>query len=518
MFKRQKARPNRYSSSIHLIASDYDIVKNHVEESLNDKTVKLSQMKTLVYDLSVSKEEWLGNMKILLALDVDTCQECISDFCSSYLECNVESLKNACEWIALDNTFDFLSRFKCIDTLQQPKTTYTVLKQYMQNPTDDINFTMYSDYLYKLYSEKWMNNLDIEKMTNFVFSAKFVSWSTKYNLWKHLCSSAVANSVKQTCGKTLLNLNTLSSYTVLALQLYTFDTLTLQTILKRCKAHSDVKVKADVLDHLLQYQATSKEANKLLKDLGDGMKTLDSSQNAHMVTGDIDNWLQSLATVNLSMISLEDVFKDLQARWDDSEITSSLRRIELDNTLYGKMYLKLAGVLHRVYIKITNHKDFEQLFLRLKEELIEMSDTCSTGHLLRLMNVFTGYEKENFIKLDPTVELKSVLNKRIEMWLESLQGVYDDDFVKIEGRQTLTLKAKDEEEKRPIRDETSVYDKILDAWTEGNEAILQKYVYAKLPEIKDELFVQYVGQKLMSESDFEEAYRNVTSSYFVGGN
>lgn len=522
MYKRQ-AR-NKYASSLALLSS---ALSTEEQKSISPSATvqvpmyqQVQQQKQRVYDLSLSKEQWLAELCKLSIQDQDAYQECVSDFCAQYIDSQVDSLRCVCEWIATCHSLDFLSRCKCVGTLQNNKLTLQVLKQYEADPKDDINFTVFSDYLSKLYQEEWMTLQDITLLTKFVFSAKFVAWATKYNLWKSLvqCSSkTIDTSTKLTCGKVLLATNTLSSYSVLSMQLLTFDALTLQSILKRCKTLQDVRVKADVLDHLLNYAITQKEANKYLKELGEGMRTLDSSQNVHMVAADIDTWLQTLVSIQPTK-SFDEIAKECMERWEEKEIQNALHRIQLDNTIYGKSYMKLEGVLRKVYTKILASEHSDVLLQRLKEECIEMSDTCSTGHLLRLMNVFSGFTDESFITVDPKVELKSVFTKRIEKYLAILSEVYDEDYIIVENRQTMCLKPVNERlvnvNPALCEERTSVGDKVLSAWMEGDESYLQKYVYTHLPEIKEELRASYVDQKLMSEETFETSIRCILTDYF----
>jgi hypothetical protein len=517
MYKRQ-AR-NKYGSSLALLSSAISSSTDIVEEK--PKVSPITLQKQRVYDLSQSKEAWLAEIIKLSELDQDSYQECVSDFCAQYVDSQVDSLRCVCEWIATCHSLDFLSRCKCFGTLQNQKLTLQVLKQYEADAKDDINFTVFSDCLSKLYQEPWIGSQDIESLTKFVFTAKFVSWATKYNLWRSLvaCTNKkIESPCKLTCGKALLVNNTLSSYTVLTMQLLTFDALTLQSILKRCKAIQDVRVKADVYDHLLNYTITAKEANKCLKELGEGMKTLDSSQNVHMVAADIDTWLQTLVSIQ-PKCTFEDVAKECMERWEENEIRNSLQRIQLDATIYGKSYMKLEGVFRKVYTIIQGSEHKESLLQRLKEEMIEMSDTCSTGHLLRLMNVFSGFSSTSYISVDPTVELKSVLTKRIEHFLGVLHEVYDDDYIVVEQRQTMLLKPLEERickvNPAACEEQVSVGEKVLNAWMEGDESTLQKYVYSQLPEIKQELRSSYVEQGLMTEETFEEAYRNILMEYFT---
>ena len=506
-------RTNRYQSSIQLIDDEYGF-KAPTQDTSNIDKVFLA--KTTAYDTSVGREEWIVSMEALRTLDFDTYNEVISDMCSSYLQTKVDSLRMVCEWIATSNQFDFLNRCKCIDTLSNPSLTLSVCKQYMNDPTDDMNYTMYSEYVAKLYSFNVCTPQDAEKLTSFVFTAKFVPWNTKYSLWKHCSSSNLPASSKQICGKQLLQHNPLSSFTVLSMQLFAFDMLTLQTILKRVKVFNDDKVKADVLDHLLSYPSTNKAASLMLKDLGEGMKTLDSSQNVHMVSADIDTWIQSIARIPSHNISFDQVEKDLLERFG-SDVATSLRRIGMDNSVYGKLYYKLSVILLKVYNKIVGHPHETELFQRLHEELMEMSETCSTGHLLRLMNVFSGYE-QSFIQIDPTVEMKSVCNKRLQSLLESLHDVYEDDLLIVEGRRKMLIKPKEEHLVSIGADTTnkqSIYDIVLDAWAEQNEPVLQQYLYSYFPTLRDELYKDYVGQKLMTEDVFDETYREVIKSLFV---
>ena len=224
------------------------------------------------------------------------------------------------------------------------------------------------------------------------------------------------------CGRDLVMNNPLCNYTILSLQFTKLDDDVLISLCKRTESHKDEKVIADMFDHLLQYNCTIKEANRLLKELGGGMKTLDSSQNAHMVTADVDNWLIQLWNVSVNNIKVDQVINEVKEMWGEEEaVVHSLNRIEMDNSVYGKLNMRLVGIFVRVWCKIQTHEHKDTCLQRLREELIEMAETCTTGHLLRLMNVFTGIE-DNGLSIDPSIELKSVIMKRIETLMNSYKG------------------------------------------------------------------------------------------------
>ena len=56
------------------------------------------------------------------------------------------------------------------------------------------------------------------------------------------------------------------------------------------------------------------------------------------------------------------------------------------------------------------HDFKDDLMLRMCEELIDMSDTCTTGHIYRIVNIFSGYDID--IKIPVEEEVKSCIFAR----------------------------------------------------------------------------------------------------------
>ena len=510
----------------------------------NEKAGEINTLKQRVYELDIQPEEWIKRMKELYKYDLDAACECISDFASTYAESGVSSLRGVCEMILREPSFDFLSRYKCAEVLGNLWYMLELLQNYQQDPKDDINFTLFSEQLMSIIYYLDFPDDTVESLCEWIFTTKTVHWGTKYKLFKQCCDFRVkSTSMLNKLGKVLISNNILCNFTVLCLQLVRFDDKTLKSILTRVKTHKDVKVKADVLDNMLNYPGVKKEALALLKAIGEGMKTLDSSQNVHMVNTDVDKWLEGLARFDPDKYTYDSIVSELKEEWDRectpeemSSIAFSFQRIDMDNNLYGKSHYRLKAIFMRVYTKIQIHEYKAELMGRLKQELIEMSSWCSSGHLHRLINIFSGYEDATTI--DPTVELRSVINKRVEKHMDTLKGKYEvrkvnkgkfkfakridadqdlDEDIKRSLHITETDEAKEELDEKAIEEDTSMdlYDKVMEAWMDGDEAILQQHFYPKLAEIHDEVYADYVGQGIMNPQEFTQSYRDIVNNLFV---
>ena len=514
------------------------------KSSYNDRAILLQKKRDKVFDLDVPIEEWIQCAVDLHNFDYDTCEEAISDLCASYVENGISSIRLCIETILRTSVFSFLSKYKCAEALGNLFYMLELLEEYRKNTKDDVNFTLYCDQLFQMISWNEIPTQTIEEHCHFVFSTKTVPWVTKYKLFKGLCDFRITNRpMICSVGKTLLTNSPLSNYTVLCLQLFRFDDSTLTSILSRAKQSRDIKVKSDIYDQMLDYPSIKTRALTELKKIGEGMKTLDSSQNVHMVTADVNGWLEKLSKIHPES-NYNECTTHLKESWETStnpedfeKILYSFQRIEMDNKLYGKLYYKLTVILHRVISKINNHPCKDELINRLKEEMIEMSQWCSTGHLVRLMNIFSGYE-DSSITVDPAIELRTVINKRVEKYMDGLKGKYitrkvnkgkfvfastsiDEEFKHLSMKSTFDYERKEEEVRKEDADIEEVdkskdlYEIVMDAWMDGDQAILQEHFNKELSMIHDEVYNDYVGQGIMNAQEFTENYRDIINKLFV---
>ena len=117
-------------------------------------------------------------------------------------------------------------------------------------------------------------------------------------------------------------------------------------------------------------------------------------------------------------------------------IISSLDRIETDTTVFYPTNMMLIDIFERVYTRIKSSIHKDAILRRLKEELIEMNETCSSGHVSRLINVLSGFKdiepkvKGNFSK-EITMSIRRIIELLIKKEDEDimdvlLESVYKD--------------------------------------------------------------------------------------------
>jgi len=99
------------------------------------------------------------------------------------------------------------------------------------------------------------------------------------------------------------------------------------------------------------------------------------------------------------------------------KVNISLNRIYLDRILYSKYSQTLLNILIKVASFIFTHEKKSELIIRLKEELYDMSGTCSTGFASRLINTLSGYNDFNIkISFSDQIVANFIgrINKRIQ--------------------------------------------------------------------------------------------------------
>jgi hypothetical protein len=171
--------------------------------------------------------------------------------------------------------------------------------------------------------------------------------------------------------------------------------------------------RADAADVLLQLgdENTKKIGRQLIIDLGinhNSVTIFDNAQNVHTQEVE-DSVLETLEffasiplmTVNKLPINFEYVNKQIETiltnrgekdyEESNKNIRLALNRIRLDRALYSKYNNTLSNILIRLWSYMKKHKFEEEMIKRLLEELEEMSGTCSTGFITRLINVPSGF-------------------------------------------------------------------------------------------------------------------------------
>lgn len=180
----------------------------------------------------------------------------------------------------------------------------------------------------------------------------------------------------------------------------------------------DYNRRADAADVLLQLGSLDirPRAREIIAELGmEDMNNIDTifsnAQNVHTteVEESVSEILEFFAMLPLHMIQKKPIeFDYIQKKIKDdllldrpenakeptqreNKIILSLNRIHMDRVLYSKFNNTLENVLLKVWSYIIGHDYEKEMYKRLLEELEEMSGTCSTGFVSRLVNVVSGF-------------------------------------------------------------------------------------------------------------------------------
>ena len=176
-------------------------------------------------------------------------------------------------------------------------------------------------------------------------------------------------------------------------------------------------------------------------------------------------------------------------------IKASLLRFSLDRGLYSN-FQSIQSLVMKIWQIIKEHEYRETLTQRLFEELIEMSGTCSSGHISRLVNVLSGFEingKLMKLTIDYKDEMSSVMMAKINKKISEIG---------------LTGKEEDEEYQNSILDEMT--------WTSNFEKRINfnRFFRENVIQIRDELFREYIiEQKLMDIEIFEINFRYILEKF-----
>lgn len=177
-----------------------------------------------------------------------------------------------------------------------------------------------------------------------------------------------------------------------------------------------VHVRSDAADMLLRLGTEKFRAagERVIHELGHAyvdarQRTVyTNAQNAHDVQN-VQAVLQELMSEapDTPDVTLDDVFTFLQPH---EHALESFQRIVLDTATYGGY--ALTDVFRGVYRRIVVSPHRAQLERRLIEELTDMNGWCSTGHLVRLLNVFQGFG--GALTIDARQEVRAAVFARLQ--------------------------------------------------------------------------------------------------------
>jgi hypothetical protein len=191
-----------------------------------------------------------------------------------------------------------------------------------------------------------------------------------------------------------------------------------ETLLKVASSTDfDLNTRADAADVVLRLGIGEQRlrARSIITDLGysavdtknnslaERSRTIyTDSQNIHRFSDQIDLFIEKMIRESTSALRPfhevhREVCDHVRSRISDSEkkfqAFRALNRISIDTARFTSFKATLSEIFVHVWVRIVREKDEEKkegLIQRMIEELIDMGDTCSSGHSGRFINILAG--------------------------------------------------------------------------------------------------------------------------------
>ena len=179
--------------------------------------------------------------------------------------------------------------------------------------------------------------------------------------------------------------------------------------------------RADAADVVLRLgdEEKRKISREIITDLGydsvnysgatgslmDRIKTVyNNSQNIHQFSDQVDRFVEKMIQEKVVVRPYHEVHQDvidlvrstIETSEDRFKASKALNRISIDTASFTCHKVTLAEIFVHVWARIKNSEEDiqKELEKRFVEELIDMSETCSSGHCGRFVNVLAAYDDD----------------------------------------------------------------------------------------------------------------------------
>lgn len=289
-------------------------------------------------------------------------------------------------------------------------------------------------------------------------------------------------------------------------------------------------IRADAADVLLRIGSEKVKAfaAAIITELGQNMSALptisSNRENVHLVDESVKEFLLVLGSFPLTVVqkdgiersrSFEDVIGIIHNmpiyEPNKEKINSSLLRIQLDQLIYPGSQL-LSGIFMRIFQCVEKHPDRELLMQRLMEELIDMADTCSTGHANRLVNTFSGIGMNGlFLRVPWKDQIESNIAGRLTARAKiAIDTQTRADFARKGIMPSVEeLKTIDEEFREKVLEEMmnlKVEDRVH--WN--------RFLRDVVAGLREEMLKEFVGEGHVSAQEFDSFFRDGMIFYETG--
>lgn len=265
----------------------------------------------------------------------------------------------------------------------------------------------------------------------------------------------------------------------------------------------DENCRADAAD-IVSREAITKpqklEAIRVISMIGDntGEGTIyDNSQNVHEFSEQIDTFIKQIVsetdieienyeTVRESVLEL--IRENTSTMEDAKNAQKAIHRIDIDTARFTEDRITLQQIFIHVWLRIQQrYSDEEKASLekRLVEELIEMNDTCASGHSARFINVLSVYD--NTLKISWSQQIKANIAGRMNARIRDIE---DEELM------------------------ASVALGLMDGADQVDKDEYDRFVSEQLNEIEDELRGEFVGEYI-TEAQFVSAFEEGCNRYLL---
>ena len=287
----------------------------------------------------------------------------------------------------------------------------------------------------------------------------------------------------------------------------------------------EYNLRADSSDILLNLGSETmkikgREIITKLGNISGKSKTIfDNAQNVHVkeIEKSIMNILEYLSTIpilkiNDEFIDYEYVKNEIIKIKNTESIIISLNRIYIDRTLYFNN--NLSNILVKLWSYIIKNENVEEMTKRLIEELEDMSGTCSSGFLSRLMNTLSGFGEMNIL-ISYEDQIISNFCGRLNAYAQKITKT-DSCFYNEKYNDILILyKIKDDCDKKDIIEE--FLENVINEMTITSSDYTKRQSFllffrTYLSQIREELYKEFVPE-FINNSDFDLYFRKALSVY-----
>jgi hypothetical protein len=306
----------------------------------------------------------------------------------------------------------------------------------------------------------------------------------------------------------------------------------------------EYNTRADACDTLINVGTTEvykEEAKNILLKLGNiggrvAKTVYDNAQNVHntKIEESSLNVIRFLLNVDSGKTDLEGVLKEIEGEVEGcsqekkDRIKVSLNRLVIDRSYYHNT--SLSTILIKVWSYIEAKKEEDQkkeLKKRLLEELDEMSGTCSSGFLLRLLNTLSGFEDQATLSISFEDQIVSNFVGRLNGYAkkigESTSVFYEKERLKEvvklvkggggEGKDVVVDEMTFEEKEKVVTEfgENVLMELCEDTSQWGKRTNFLLFFRTYLPVLQKELYEEF--KSYLTDSEIDLYIRKAISTY-----